>query len=801
VHPGCGNGILWFIEVRRGDRSAFPMEGVVGPGGQPVKVPSRELTLAEGDVVLAAVDPRDGSHVCDLTEVNLTVTELGGEKRSWDLAKDCADTILEVHPRWRFVMGSTKRHVNPAAAFALPTDSLLGKWRASRDPALAKEVQALLCGERPAKEKTPDRVLYDSLASVDGAFVRGLDLARLASSRPAGPYGLDASRLTADGDLVVPAGSSVEVRLPSALFREHELAVEAGLDPKGGDRAVQVQLATSDSPAPRILDGKQACLATGAAGAAVTAGLEEFRRCFPMFLCYPRVVPDDEVVCLKLYHRDDEPLVRLFLDEAQSKRLEKLWDEHRFISQWPVTEHKNLPLFIGFVTQDGGSEAVKYFESLREPFRKRAEDFEKSAVACEPAQLEALQRFAANAWRRPLSDDEAAALRSLYADLRKKEMAHADALRLVLARVLVSPAFLFRLEAPAPGADAQPVTDWELAARLSYFLWASAPDAELRRLAAEGRLREPEVLAAQVARMLRDSKIRGLCVEFAAQWLHVKDFRQNREKNEKLFPTFDDKLRDALFEETVLYFRELFQAGRPSRELIDADFAMLNERLAAHYGIAGVKGAEFRRVDGVKKAGRGGMLALGSVLTQESGASRTSPVLRGNWLVETLLGEKLPKPPANVPRLPEAEADGEKTVREMVARHTSVPECQSCHVRIDPFGFAMEKYDPIGRFREKDLAGRPVDVKVRLKDGTEFEGLDGVRAWLLDVKKKDVERTFCRKLPGYALGRSVMLSDQPLIDEMVDALEKGGPLSGALVQVATSRQFRYHRGIEATREE
>jgi hypothetical protein len=466
-----------------------------------------------------------------------------------------------------------------------------------------------------------------------------------------------------------------------------------------------------------------------------------------------------------------------------------------------VTEHKNLPLFIGFVSQDGGAEALRYFEGLREPFRKRAEEFEKAVHASEPAQLEELLRLAAQAWRRPLADAEQAQIRVLYEDLRRKEMAHSEALRLVLARILVSPAFLFRLERPAPGMDAQPVSDWELATRLSYFLWASAPDAELRRLAGEGKLREPAVLAEQVGRMVKDPKIRGLSVEFATQWLHVKDFRKNREKNEKLFPTFDDRLRDALFEESVLFFREMLRGGRPAHELIDGDFVYVNELLAAHYGIPGIKGAEFRRVDGVKKFGRGGMLALGSVLTQESGASRTSPVLRGNWLVETLLGERLPKPPANVPRLPEAESDGERTVREMVARHTSLPECQSCHVRIDPFGFAMEKYDPIGRFREKDLAGRAVDVKVQLKDGTQFEGLDGLRGWLLSVRKKDVERTFCRKLLGYALGRSVILSDQPLIEEMIDSLEKGGPVSGALVQVATSRQFRFHRGIEATREE
>jgi len=313
VHPGCGNGILWFVEVRRGDRSAFPMEGVTG-AGQGSKIPARELTLAEGDIVLAAVDPRDGSHVCDLTEVNLTLTELEGQKRSWDLAKDCADRILETPAPWRFVIGSTKRNVSPAASFSLPPDSLLGKWRGSRDPALAKDVQALLIGERPAKDKTPDRILYDSLVSVDSAFIRGVDIRQLTKAKPAGPYGLEAARFTVDGDLVLPAGTTLDFRLPSALFREHEFVVDAKVE--GADRVVQFQLATADVPPLKVLDGKQPCVAGTAASKRIAAGLDEFRRVFPLFLCFPRVWPDDEAVCLKAFHRDDEPLSRLFLDDG-----------------------------------------------------------------------------------------------------------------------------------------------------------------------------------------------------------------------------------------------------------------------------------------------------------------------------------------------------------------------------------------------------------------------------------------------------------------------------------------------------
>jgi hypothetical protein len=801
VHPGCGNGILWWVEVRRGDRSAFLAEGTVG-AGQPAQVPSKELKIAAGDVVLVAVDPRDGSHVCDLTEVNLTLTELEGEGRSWDLARDRADTIMEPNPRWRFVMGSTKKVATSSApAVKIPSDSILGKWRASRDPKLAEQVQALLCGERPAQEKSPDRVLYDNLAVVDSPFFQGLDLSRLGKERPKGPYGLESARFSETGDIAAAAGATVELRLPAALFREHELLVEGTLDSKGGDRAVQFVMSTTPPPSLRILDGKSPCVASGDASKRLVRGLDDFRRSFPMYVCFPRVVPDDEAVCLKLYHRDDEPLVRLFLDGDQTRRLERLWEEHRYITQWPVTEHRNLPLFIGFVTQDGGAEAVKYFESLREPFQKRAEAFEKDVVACEPKQLETLLGFAARVSRRPLSEPEQGKLSRLYAELRKREMSHAEAFRTVLARILVAPTFLFRIEEPAAGKEAKPVSGAELASRLSYFLWASTPDVELQRVAAEGNLQEPAVLEGQIRRMLMDPKLRGLAVEFATQWLHVRSLRQNREKNEKLFPTFDDTLRDALFEETVLFFKDLFQSGRPARDILDADHTFLNEKLAKHYGIPGVRGPEWRRVDGVKKQGRGGVLALGSVLTAESGASRTSPVLRGNWLVETLLGEKLPRPPANVPRLPEEEAAAEGTMREMVARHTRVPECAVCHVRIDPFGFALEKYDPIGRLRDKDLGGRPVDVSVQLRDGTQFEGLDGLRSWLLAKRKKDLERTFCQKLLGYALGRSVTLSDQPLLEEMVARLEKEGKLSDALRDVAMSKQFRYHRASEAVREE
>jgi hypothetical protein len=296
--------------------------------------------------------------------------------------------------------------------------------------------------------------------------------------------------------------------------------------------------------------------------------------------------------------------------------------------------------------------------------------------------------------------------------------------------------------------------------------------------------------------MLADDRVRALAIEFGTQWIHVRGFDELKEKNEKLFPTFDVNLRKAIYEESILFFQDLFQSDRTVTDILDADHTFLNETLAKHYGIPGVTGPQWRRVAGVRKYGRGGVLGLASVQTRQSGASRTSPVLRGNWVVETLLGEKLPRPPADVPKLPETEGDGGLTLRQQVEKHASVPACAVCHVRIDPFGFALEKYDPIGRLRAKDLAGLPVDAKVKLKDGSEFEGIDGLRTYLLTRKKDVVIRLFCRRLLGYALGRSVTLSDQPLIDEMVAKLGKKNRLSAAIQVIVRSRQFTMIRGSE-----
>ena len=825
AHPACGNGVAWRLERLHSSRAGVYAEGALEVGGA-ARPAAQTLKVEQGDQIVLAIDAKNGDHSCDLTEVGLTITEAVPQGRTWDLAGDIADTVLAGNPHadrqgnpdvWSFVEGPSWTLSGAPPAPIIPQNSVLDRWRLlAGDPAqqpaaaaLAAQAQSLLSGPRPGAN-SPDQLLYDHIVSVDSPLLQGIDPRHLAHTRTGvGAFGLPQERFGArpgsknveEADLVIPANSVIEVHLPAALFQDREFIVEGGLDGAALNRAVAFQVSTA-RPAPDIRwDGKSPIVAApnGAGYQQVLAGDEEFRRLFPLFVCFPPVIPNDEVVSLKMFHREDEPLRRLFLSDEERQRIDRLWAEHRFISRQPAAENTYLPLFIGFVSQDQPKEMLAWFEGQRPAFRKRADDFDRDEQAAIPKQLDGLVDFAARADRRPLLPQERADLLDLYRSVRAKGATHEEALRGVLARVLVAPAYLFRIEQAPDGKRPAPVNDWELATRLSYFLWSSAPDDELRHLAAKGSLHDPQVLAAQAKRMLQDTRVRALAVEFGTQWLNVRGFDELKEKNERLFPTFDANLRKAIYEESILFFQDLFQADRPVTKIIDADDTYLNETLAKHYGIPGVTGEQWRRVAGVRRYGRGGVLGLASVQTKEAGASRTSPVLRGNWIVETLLGEKLPRPPANVPKLPEEEGTANLTMRQQVQMHTRVPSCAVCHVRIDPYGFALERYDAIGRYRDRESGGLAVDDRAKLKDGTEFAGIDGLRTYLMTKKKSVIVRLFCRRLLGYALGRSVANSDQPLIDEMMQALDKhDGRISSAVQTILRSPQFLMIRGREYT---
>ena len=292
-----------------------------------------------------------------------------------------------------------------------------------------------------------------------------------------------------------------------------------------------------------------------------------------------------------------------------------------------------------------------------------------------------------------------------------------------------------------------------------------------------------------------------MATEFGCSWLHIHGFDSLDEKSERHFPEFA-ALRGAMYEESIRFFTDFFQENRAVLSILDADHTFLNEALAKYYGIPGVTGEEWRRVDGLRKFSRGGVLGQAATLAKQSGASRTSPILRGNWVAEALLGDKLPRPPKDVPRLPEDEATETLTVRQLTEKHSTDPRCSGCHVRIDPFGFALESFDAVGRFRERDLGNRPIDSHTKVLDGTELNGIDGLREYLITKRRDGFLRQFCRKLLGYSLGRSVQLSDEPLLKDMQTRLAANDyRINTAIELIVSSRQFREIRGRDAVTED
>jgi hypothetical protein len=406
-----------------------------------------------------------------------------------------------------------------------------------------------------------------------------------------------------------------------------------------------------------------------------------------------------------------------------------------------------------------------------------------------------LHQFARKAWRRPITEEETKKLDALYFASRAKELDRESAAREVLVRVLVSPNFLFKAETLPPIADAKttevPLNAHELASRLSYFLWASTPDWQLRKAADDGSLLKPEVLAAQTQRMLRDPKATALAKEFAGQWLKFNGFDEKSTVDEKKFPQFTPELRNDMLREAVEFFTHLVRDDRNVSDIIGGDYTFLNERLAKHYGIPGVTGGDFREVKAAQQ-NRGGLLGMGAILTKTSRPHRTSPVVRGDYLYQVVLGFSSPPPPPNVPELKETSKPS--SLREALMQHRTDSACAVCHERIDPLGFALESYDPIGRFRPTDEAGGKIDDTGEMMDGTKFTGLPGLRDYL---KKNEPQflTQFTRKLLGYALGRQTLPSDKKLLQQMQTSLKaNGGKFSAAVLEIVKSRQFLNRRG-------
>jgi len=378
-----------------------------------------------------------------------------------------------------------------------------------------------------------------------------------------------------------------------------------------------------------------------------------------------------------------------------------------------------------------------------------------------------LARLARRAYRRPVGDTEMQPLMRFYADGRVKGGTFDSGVQRGLARILASPYFVFRVEQDPPGvAPGAPyrISDIELASRLSFFLWSSIPDEELMRVAEQGRLHDDAVIEQQLRRMLRDSRANALVANFAGQWLQLRNVR-NVQPNSDLFPDFDDNLRQAFRRETELLFESIVREDRTVVDLLNADYTFVNERLARHYGIPDIYGSWFRRVP-VTDDARRGLLGHGSMLAVTSHAERTSPVLRGKWVLENLLGLPVPPPPADVPQLtPPGENEAPKTLRQQMEAHRASPVCASCHRVMDPIGFAMENFDATGAWRSREPGGA-IDASGQLADGRTISGVVELRTAIV-ARPEMFVGTMTEKLLIYALGRGLDSYDMPTVRRVV----------------------------------
>jgi hypothetical protein len=416
-----------------------------------------------------------------------------------------------------------------------------------------------------------------------------------------------------------------------------------------------------------------------------------------------------------------------------------------------------------------------------------------NATEEEPCARKIVSALARRAYRRPVGDQDVEPLLDLYRSGRA-DGNFDHGIGTALQAILVSPEFLFRIERDPEGvAPDTPyrISDVELASRLSFFLWSSIPDDELLNLAEQGKLKDPAVLEQEMRRMLADPRSKALVENFAGQWLYVRNLRQVSPDLSE-FPYFDEELRLAMQEETTLFFENILREDRSALDLLQADYTFLNERLARHYGIPNVYGSHFRRV-ALKDEARKGVLGHGSFLTVTSHANKTSPVRRGKWVLENLLGTPPPPPPPNVPSLEEKNKEGKLlTMREQMAQHRDNAACSGCHKLMDPIGFAFENFNAVGQWRTAELEA-PIDASGVLYDGSKFQGPVEFREVLLDHREQFL-RTLTEKLLTYALGREADYYDAPAIRKITrEAAASDYRWSSLILQIIRSTPFQMRR--------
>jgi hypothetical protein len=556
------------------------------------------------------------------------------------------------------------------------------------------------------------------------------------------------------------------------------------------------------------------------------------------------------------YWRDDTPLIELILDEQGKKELDRLWDDFDFMADYTArtwvqyyfnesgevqgkgsesgtarpsdAEVSATPVIFGlrdaYLAKAAPANNPDAMEAIRLHFQ-RVNDIirglERTGVEAEPHHLDALLKFAARAYRRPLTPVEREKMLAYYRELRGKGgLSHEDAIRDSIVSVLMSPKFCYRIDllssTARPGGSSvvvvkktghaavapslgQPLSDYDLASRLSYFLWSSMPDEELLAHAARGDLHKPDVLVTQARRMLKDERARGLAVEFGGNWLDFRRFEEINTVDRDRFPSFTNELREAMFQEPVRFLENVIRDDRSILDLLYGDYTFVNPVLAKHYEMPEIKGSAdtWVRVDDAGNYGRGGVLPMAVFLTENAPGLRTSPVKRGYWVVRRVLGEVIPPPPPNVPELPHDEAKMDLPLRDMLARHRENPSCAGCHARFDSFGLAFEGYGPTGEKRTKDLAGHPVDTQAVFPGGAQGNGFEGVQAFIREHRQQDFIDNLSRKLLAYSLGRSLMLSDEPIVERIRTVLAANGYRFTPMVEtIVTSPQFVNQRSAD-----
>ncbi len=559
------------------------------------------------------------------------------------------------------------------------------------------------------------------------------------------------------------------------------------------------------------------------------------------------------------FFRDDAPLVELILDDDGRRELDALWEEFDFIADHSLRtwvqflfdksgevegrgrgsgwERPSPDLDVGassvvfelrdaYLARARVSDDPAALAAIREHFRRVDETLravEHMRACAEPLHRRALLEFAERAYRRPLARSERDALAAHYETLRYGSgLTHEEAMRDSIVGVLMSPKFLYRLERIEVGTDdgwreasddssaaparvelVQPLSGHALASRLSYFLWSSMPDEELLAHAAGGDLRDPAVVVAQARRMLKDPRVRGLVVDFAGNWLGFRRFEEHNAVDRERFPSFDKKLRSAMFLEPVKFIENVIRDDGSVLDLLYGTHTFVNSTLAEHYAIpASIAGDEWIRIDDARPHGRGGLLTMAVLLTQNAHGLRTSPVKRGYWVASRLLGEAISPPPDSVPRLPEDEATSELRMSALLERHAADPSCASCHARFDSLGLVFEGYGPIGERRSADLAQRPVDTRVSFPNGEFGDGPEDLRSYVREHREGEFADTLCRKLLAFGLGRSLLPSDELLVErmraELAESFYRFAPLVEAIV---TSRQFLYRRCADPSEQE